>query len=52
MNRPTFVTMSTLVFTIIAYATLTHAARAGETPGASTVSSVTAALEMVHVQGR
>ena len=29
MNRPTFVTMSTLVFTIVAYVTLAQAAHAG-----------------------
>ena len=48
MNRPTFVTMSTLVFTIVAYATLAQVARAGETPA----SGVTAALERLHVQGK
>jgi len=48
MNRPTFVTMSTLVFTIVAYATLAQTARAGETPA----SGVTAALERVHGQGK
>jgi hypothetical protein len=48
MNRPTFVTMSTLVFTIVAYATLAQTARAGVTPA----SGVTAALESVHAQGK
>ncbi|HYJ99917.1 MAG TPA: hypothetical protein VEX14_17770 [Burkholderiaceae bacterium] len=48
MNRPTFVTMSTLVFTLVAYATLAQAARAGETPA----SGVAAALERIHVQGK
>jgi hypothetical protein len=31
MNRPTFVTMSTLAFTIVAYVTLAQAAHAGHT---------------------
>jgi hypothetical protein len=36
MNRPTFVTMSTLAFTIVAYVALARAAHAGDavTPGA------------------
>ena len=48
MNRPTFVTMSTLVFTLVAYATLAQTASAGETPA----SAVVAAMERVHVQGK
>ena len=31
MNRPTFVTMSTLVFSLVAYVTLAHTAHAGNT---------------------
>ena len=48
MNRPTFVTMSTLVFTIVAYVTLAQTARADE----AAASGLVAALERAHVQGK
>jgi hypothetical protein len=52
MNRPTFITMSTLVFTIVAYVAL-----AQMTPGNSALVShqsysATVALESLHVHGR
>ena len=52
MNRPTFVTMSTLVFSLVAYAMLAQTARADEAPAASLISGAAAALERMHVQGR
>jgi hypothetical protein len=38
MNRPTFVTMSTLVFTLVAYVSLAQAAQAGDPSTLNTVS--------------
>jgi len=52
MNRPTFLTMLTLDFTIVAYVMLAQTARAGEGSASMTASSTVAALELVHVQGR
>jgi len=52
MKRPTFVTMSTLVFTLVAYATLAQAAHSGEAHAISMVTGVVAALERGHVPGR
>ena len=50
MNRPTFVTMSTLVFTLIAYVTLAQTARAGDE--AALMVHIAAALELAHGHGQ
>jgi hypothetical protein len=45
MNRPTFVTMSTLVFTLVAYVSLAQAAQAGDP---STLAGAAPALVLVQ----
>jgi hypothetical protein len=50
MNRPTFITMSTLVFTIVAYVALAQMPNAAAL--SMKASGATVALGTLHVQGR
>ena len=52
MKRPTFITMSTLVLTIVAYVGLAQMAPADAAPFGAMPGDTSAALEILRVQGR
>lgn len=52
MKRPTFITMSTLVLTIVAYVALAQMAPADAAPFGTMAGGTSTALEILRVQGR
>lgn len=52
MNRPTFITLSTLVLTIVAYVSLAQMTPADAAQVAAMAQSPSPALEILRVQGR
>jgi hypothetical protein len=52
MNRPTFITMSTLIFTIVAYVALAQTSPVDTATAAAKPNGAGLALEIPRVQGR